>query len=498
MIRCLTFVKKKVNIVWFKRDLRLRDQLPLKLAIEDGLPILLIYLFEPSILKDPHYDIRHWRFVHQSLVDLNSQLSKLDSKILILQNEAIPVFEKLNELVSINKVFSYQETGLKITYDRDKQFSSFCKKENIQWLEYQQNGVERSRKNRVNWQANWHKFMEQPLDQPNWENFTPFNLEAVFSSIFTIHSLPETYSDQDKNFQEGGETKAWAYLRSFYNERAKNYSNHISKPYLSRKGCSRLSPYIAWGNLSIRQVYQKYLEASKKQPYKRALNNFSSRLCWHCHFIQKFEMADRMEFKNINSGYNDLKRKFEPQHYLAWKRGQTGFPLVDACMRCLIETGYINFRMRAMVLSFLTHNLWQHWKEGAIWLASQFLDFEPGIHYPQVQMQAGVTGINTVRIYNPIKQSKDNDKEGIFIKKYIPELKNLPIEFIHEPWLMTAMEQQLYGVEIGKDYPAPIIDLKSSSKEARDKIWAKKKEAQVRKESFKILKRHTLPRRKMQ
>ncbi len=490
-------MKEKVNIVWLKRDLRLRDHLPLKLAIEDGVPFLMVYFFEPSVLKDPHYDIRHWRFVWQSLMDLNRQLVKLDSKIHIFHNEIIPAFEKLNEFFDIKKVFSFQETGLKVTYDRDKQFSSFCKKENIQWTEYQQNGIERGRKNRNEWIVRWHDFMERPTDNPDWDKFTPLNLESSLFLEIKGESIPNEFSKLDTNFQEGGESKAWAYMRSFYDGRARNYSKHISKPNLSRKGCSRLSPYIAWGNLSIRQVYQKYELARKSNSYKKPLDNFSSRLRWHCHFIQKFEMEDRMEFKNINSGYDNIKRKFEPQNFLAWKRGQTGFPLVDACMRCLIQTGYINFRMRAMTLSFLTHNLWQDWKEGAVWLASQFLDFEPGIHYPQVQMQAGVTGINTVRIYNPIKQSKDNDEEGLFIKKYIPELKNIPIEFIHEPWLMTAMEQQLYGIEIGKDYPAPIINLKISSKEARDKIWAKRKEPTVKIESLRILKRHTVSQRKV-
>ncbi len=494
LLVCL-FVKQEISIVWFKRDLRLRDHQPLVEAMNCKLPTLFVYCFEPSLIADPHYAVRHWQFIFQSLEGMNLELKQFNTKVHIFHRETVSLFQDLHQIYDIKKVFSYEETGLKITYNRDKKFSTFCKKQNIQWTEYQCNGIERGRKNRFKWSESWHEFMEQPLLHPNWEHHIPADLSTELFDKLKGKKLPSSFLEKNKNFQEGGEPKAWAYLRSFYGSRFKNYSNHISKPHWSRKSCSRLSPYIAWGNLSIRQVYQKYQQARVQTSRKSPLDNFSSRLRWHCHFIQKFEMEDRMEFENINRGYDDLKRKFEPEKFLAWKRGRTGFPMVDACMRALIETGYINFRMRAMIVSFLTHNLWQHWKEGAVWLASLFLDFEPGIHYPQIQMQAGVTGINTVRIYNPLKQSKEQDPEGIFIKKYVPELENLPTQFIHEPWLTTNLEQQLYKIKIGIDYPAPIIDLNKAAKEARDKIWAKRKEAAVRIESKRILKRHTVPNR---
>ena len=165
--------------------------------------------------------------------------------------------------------------------------------------------------------------------------------------------------------------------------------------------------------------------------------------------------------------------------------------MIDANMRALINTGWINFRMRAMLVSFACHHLDLDWRLITSHLGQNFLDYEPGIHYPQIQMQAGTTGINTIRMYNPVKQSKDNDEDGLFIKTWIPELRELPSEFIHEPWALTPMEQQLYGFTLGVDYPKPIIDFEKASKVARDKIWGHKKHPAVKAEQARLIQTHT-------
>jgi len=487
--------KQSLGIVWLKRDLRLNDHEPLHTALKENRQVLLLYVFETIFAKDPHYSSRHFDFIKQSLLDLNKRLEDYNSKVLVSQGSVINTLEKINKTYNINQLYSHLETGLDITFTRDKSVKKWCNTEGVTWKEYNQQGVFRGMTNRKKWLSKWTELMNktQFSISKSTNSFLPQKkIESLGKSLVTPSLKTKTFP----KIQTGGSTQAHRYMNSFFDKRHYNYQKHISKPDLSRKSCSRLSPYLAYGNLSMRELLQRTEEEKEKGNFSRGLQAFESRLRWQAHFIQKFEMECSMEFVSVNKGYHNLAKPINKEHIEAWEKGLTGVPIVDAAMRCLAATGYLNFRMRALVVSFFVHQLWQPWQAASAHLAREFLDFEPGIHFPQLQMQAGETGINTLRIYNPVKNGVEHDPFGVFTKSWVPELNPLPDSLVHTPWAITRFEEVMYNFYPGKNYPKPIVNLSETRKQASDVLWNMKKEPLVYQESKRILSRHTLSNRK--
>ena len=482
--------RTKIVLVWLKRDLRWYDHTPLKAAIESGYPVLLFYCFEPSLLVDQHTSARHWHFISESLDNFDHFLTSFDTKILRAHSDVIKALADLQSEFDIQQVFSYQETGIKLTYDRDRVVSAFLRQRAIAWTEFCSNGVERGLSHRVGWRERWEAFMADPISVIDWNN-------AVLLPCKVVDSLPVSRElslsiDDTIGRQKGGRLVGLKYLKSFLTYRYPQYNRHISKPEASRFSCSRLSPYIAYGCLSIREIMQA---SESVVGSKRAIGSFRSRLRWQAHFIQKFEMEDRIEFEPVNRGYLSLEKPINTEFLEAWKTGQTGVPLVDASMRCLQQTGYVNFRMRALLVSFATHHLWLPWQAISSHLAQLFLDFEPGIHYPQLQMQAGETGINQIRIYNSLTNSLKHDPDAIFLRKWLPELAHLPTPFVHQPELLTPIDEVFFDFNRGVDYPEPIIDVDRARRAAGDRLYALQKELAVQNESKRVIATHTLSNR---
>ena len=492
------------QLVWFKRDLRVRDHAPLSHAARAG-DVLCLYVFEPKMLQAPDCDSSHVQFTLESLKELKTRLEELGGALILRTGDAVTVLAELVENHGITKVWSHMETGNGLTFKRDIAVGKMLRDRNTPWVECSQHGVIRRLKNRDGWAAKWTKLMKEPeADVP--ASLTP--AQGVRSeSMPTLSALGLPPSARCE-VQIGGESHAHECLETFLETRGERYREAMSSPVTAEWECSRLSTYLAYGNISMRTVYQA-TEARRTQlkaaradgvdigkQWLKSITSFSKRLRWHCHFIQKMEDEPSLEFENISRACDGMRENdFDELRFEAWKTGHTGYPMVDACMRYLHHTGWINFRMRAMLVSFASYHLWLHWRPTSLHLARLFVDYEPGIHYSQSQMQSGTTGINAVRIYSPTKQGYDQDPEGVFIRKWVPELANVPLKYVHEPSQMPEDVQHASGCVIGKDYPAPIVDHKEAVAAAKKAVYGVRRRSEAREEAQSIYKKHGSRRR---
>jgi deoxyribodipyrimidine photo-lyase len=493
--------------LWLKRDLRVTDHPALATAIDRGRAggVVAVFVYEPEVLSQPEWSGDHSAFQAECLRDLAPRLARLGVTFVTRRGEAVAALEALRRETGFTTLVAHEETGTGVTYARDRRVRRWARDAGVEFLELPQTGVVRRLRSRDGWNGLWEKRMQAPLAEIRPLGCGPAS-RPVTAGILDARDLGVVANLRDR--QRGGEAEAAAVLADFLAARGLRYSGGISSPVTAPAACSRLSAHLAFGTLSVRQVWQeserRRLELSAVareaiEPraavglarWRRSLRAFQSRLHWHCHFMQKLEDEPELEFRCLQRSAEGLRDAVPPADRLAaWRDGLTGYPLVDACMRSVAATGWLTFRMRALVVSFASYTLWLPWRPTGLHLARLFLDFEPGIHWSQMQMQSGTTGINTLRIYNPVKQAREHDPAGVFIRRWLPELAHVPTAFIHEPGQMPAGVAAAAGVRIGIDYPPPIVDHLAAVREAKARFAAVRGSPVARREAVDVARRH--------
>ena len=483
------------ELVWFKRDLRCQDHAALTSAARMG-PVRCIYVVEPKLWLEPDMALQHFEFIHESLQVLDADLRLQGACLEIHYGALTEVLSQIWQADPFGRLHSHEETGNGFTYARDKQVANWCQSQKIDWMEYPQFGVVRGLKNRNLWQAAWEQHMSAPLQNPGKLNYWRYPLPpsgVMRAPAHLRHNPPQRL--------RGGRTLALSTLHSFLSARSLGYRGGISSPLSAPNACSRISVYLAWGCISMREVVQQTYEYLEQLPpqasrHRAGLSAFVSRLYWHCHFIQKLESEPAIEWRNMHSGYDGLREHdFNEAHFEALKAGRTGWPMVDACVMMLRETGWLNFRMRAMLVSVAAYPLWLHWRPVGEWLATQFLDYEPGIHWSQLQMQSGTTGINTTRVYNPIKQAQDHDPHGRFVRQWLPHMRQVPDVFLFEPWLMKTSLQYDGNIGLDTEIADPLVDLSQATRESKQRLHSRRQQPEVRAGKQSVVEKHASRKR---
>ena len=479
-------------LLWFKRDLRVEDHPALahaaELAAETGAAILPVYIVEPDYWRLPDTSARQWGFTAECLAGLREALARLGLPFAIRVGDAVEELAALAKAHGATRLVSHQETGNGWTYERDRRVAAWARAAGLPWDELSQSGVVRRLASRDGWAGSRERWLRQPRLAPPGGLPAPGGVEpGRLPSATDLGLTPLPCPGR----QSGGRAEAIRLLQSFLTERGRNYRKDMSSPVAGERSCSRLSPHLALGTVSMREAHQA-AQARKadvkgtREGWAGSLNSFTSRLAWRDHFMQKLEDEPAIEHRCLHPAYEGLRpREPEPIRLAAWERGETGLPFVDACMRYLAATGWLNFRMRSMLTAVASYHLWLDWRATGPHLARLFTDYEPGIHWSQMQMQSGTTGMNTVRIYNPVKQGRDQDPDGRFTRAWVPELAEVPDDHLQEPWLWEGA-----GRVLGRAYPEPIVDVKAAAKAASTRVWGVRKGAEFRAVADRIVKKH--------
>ncbi len=459
----------KTAIVWFRRDLRLSDNPALHAAYENGYSIIPLYILDD---KNPEEGTElggaHRVWLHHSLHSLNKDLS---NHLVLEKGDAKKIIPDLIQKTGAQAIFwnrCYEPWRIA----RDKEIKSSLEDNDIKV--HSSNGS-----------LLWEPWNIKNQSGSFYKVFTPYYKKGCFQAEPPREPLPRPdrltyaatdnygYKLDDLDLLPSGEgdwherlVKHWTIsedgaqkrLNDFLEDGLQDYKEGRNFP--SKNNVSMLSPYLKWGEISPNQAWYAAQERGTAEGWEKDRDHFLSELGWREFSYNLLYHFPKLKWENMQEKFNEFPWKAQESEDLErWRRGQTGYPMVDAAMKQLYETGYMHNRLRMLVGSFLVKHLLIHWHRGEEWFWDCLVDGDPASNTASWQWIAGcgADAAPYFRIFNPILQSKKFDAKGDFIRQYLPELKDLPDEFIHEPWEAPQGVLEMAGVKLGQTYPKPII-----------------------------------------
>ncbi|MCX6165336.1 MAG: deoxyribodipyrimidine photo-lyase [Ignavibacteriae bacterium] len=462
-----------LKVFWFRKDIRLFDNRALSLFINSiGKQDSFSFIYIKNKNSNKYYGEKRISFLYENLIELKSDLKKFGFSLNILEGKSLNIFKKLNGTYEAIEIFC------------NEQVEPYCIKRDCEIKKYIESNSGKLNSFQDSTLMDLNKVIKD--DSTPYTVFTPFKnkfLELLSSkdykeykvklnklnpkneisiNNFPVINLKEIYNKLDKsNLIKGGRSNTVKILNNFITKKTKNYD--IDRDFPAISGTSLLSAHLHFGTINIRECFRAISKIKNKS---KGLEKWRDELIWREFYYNIAYNFPYIENGSFKKEYDNLNWNYDKKLFKLWCDGKTGYPIVDAGMRQLNREGWMHNRVRMIVAMFLTKDLLIDWKLGERYFAENLIDLDFASNNGGWQWSAS-TGCDAqpyFRIFNPYLQSKRYDPEGAYIKKYISELSNLPVKYIHNPSEMPKEEQKKYGVIIGKDYPAPIINHSEASK----------------------------------
>lgn len=472
------------SLVWLQRDLRLSDHAPLMQALQQSEHVIVAYIHDPKQVIGDANSV----WLAHSLLNLQTDIRNKGGELLMLEGSFSTQLSKLITDYDIHQVFYHYEVGQPFV-NQQQQALVVCKQQRVKLKPFDQAWINLdkivSQKGGLysvfspfykNLLSQLH-CVEPPLGTPSVLNKTkliPITDKQTKLPPTLANLIQRPWAKSMMSHWQVGEHRAWLNFTQFMTKRLTNYEEQRDFPGLN--GTSKLSIPLHFGEVSSRAVLHELMaEKTRPKANLKAIDAFIRQLGWREFSRYLLHYHPRLETEPFQAKFAHFPWNENTELLTAWQQGKTGFPLIDAAMQELWQTGWMHNRSRMLVASWLSKNANINWREGQAWFAHALIDADPANNSMGWQWVAGcgVDAAPYYRLFNPLLQSEKFAGDGVYIKQWLPVLRGLPAKFIHAPWLKPNVVAS-YGIKQGENYPLPVLNLEQSRLQHIERVTAHK------------------------